>query len=76
MNKQGRSRAEVADALGVNIGTVDRWRRERKARGIRAFQPRKRGRRVGTSRDLSAKQEADIQKKIAEKTPDQLYPSY
>lgn len=72
MNKQGRSRQEVADALGVNIGTVDRWRRERKERGVKALQPRKRGRRVGTARDLSTEQEAEIQKKIAEKMPDQL----
>lgn len=72
MNRQGRSRREVADALGVNIGTVDRWRRERKVRGAKALQPRKRGRRAGSARDLTPAQEEEIQKKIAEKTPDQL----
>lgn len=72
MNKQGRSRREVAEALGVHIGTVDRWRRERKARGGKALQPRKRGRLVGAARDLRLNQEAAIQKMIAEKTPDQL----
>jgi transposase len=72
MHKHGNSRREVADALGVNIGTVDRWRRERKELGKAALQVRKRGRKVGTNRDLTPKQEEQIQQKIAEKTPDQL----
>jgi len=72
INKQGRSRREVAYALGVNISTIDRWRRERKVRGSKALQPRKRGRRVGSTRDLSPDQEAGLQKMIAEKTPGQL----
>jgi len=72
MHRQGKSRCEVADALGVNIGTVDRWRRDRKRRGKAALQLRKRGRQVGTNRDLTPEQEEVIQKMIAEKTPDQL----
>lgn len=72
MHKQGKSRREVADALGVNIGTVDRWRRDRKKLGKQALQPRKRGRQVGTNRGLTAEQEEEIQRKIVEKTPDQL----
>jgi len=72
MNKQGRSRRDIAEALGVNIGTVDRWRRERKERGTKALEPRRRGRRTGTHRDLTPQQEREIQKLIAERTPDQL----
>ena len=72
MHGQGKSRSEVADALGINIGTVDRWRREKKQRGKSALQPRKRGRQVGAYRDLTPEQEVEIQKQIAGKTPDQL----
>ena len=72
MTRQRKSRQEIADALGVPIRTVDRWRSERKKRGVRALAPRKRGRAVGTDRQLTAEQEEEIQKKIAEKTPDQL----
>lgn len=72
MHKAGKSRQFVAEALGVNIGTVDRWRRECKKRGAKALQPAKRGRRLGAMRELRAEQEQEIQKKIAEKTPDQL----
>ncbi len=72
MTRQRKSRQEIADALGVHIRTVDRWRSERKKRGARALAPRKRGRSVGTDRQLTSEQEQAIQKKIAEKTPDQL----
>ncbi len=72
MHKQGKSRRDVAAALGVNIGTVDRWRRDRKKLGKAALQVNKRGRKVGTHRDLTLEQEAEIQMRIAEKTPDQL----
>ena len=72
MHRQGKSRREVGEALGVNIRTADRWRRERKARGKAALQVSRRGRPVGTHRDLTPEQEREIQRKIAEKTPDQL----
>lgn len=72
MHRQDKSRHDVAEALGIHIGTVDRWRRERKQRGKAALQVRRRGRQVGTNRDLTPEQEREIRKKIAEKTPDQL----
>jgi hypothetical protein len=48
MHKNGKSRSDVANALGVNIRTVDRWRIDAKKLGRAALQVRKRGRRVGT----------------------------
>ena len=69
MHKQGKSRSDVADALGVNIGTVDRWRRERKKRGKAALQVSKRGRKVGTNRDLTQEQEERLQLSPAPQAP-------
>lgn len=72
MTLEGKSRQEIVDELGVHIRTVDRWRSERKKRGVHALAPRKRGRAVGTDRQLTVEQEQEIQKTISEKTPDQL----
>lgn len=72
MTQKGCSRQDIADALGVHIRTVDRWRADYKKRGTRSLAPRKRGRAEGTDRHLTVQQEQELQKKIAEKTPDQL----
>ncbi len=70
--KQGKSRQKIADILGVHLKTVDRWRAHHKRDGGTALLPKKRGRKVGTDRTLTPEQEKVIQKKITEKTPDQL----
>ena len=64
LHKQGKSRQEIADALGVHIKTVDRWRADFKRDGGVALRPKKRGRREGTDRSLTSEQEQEIQKKI------------
>lgn len=72
LHKKGKSRQEIADILGVHLKTVDRWRANYKRQGAVALRPKKRGRQVGTDRNLTPEQEKEIQKKITEKTPDQL----
>jgi transposase len=72
LHKQGKSHQEIADILGVKLKTVDRWRANHKRDGATALRPKKRGRKVGTDRTLTPEQEKEIQKKITEKTPDQL----
>ena len=72
LHKKGKSRQEIADILGVHLKTVDRWRANYKRQGAVALRPKKRVRQVGTDRNLTPEQEKEIQKKITEKTPDQL----
>ena len=72
MRKSGKSRGEVAVALGVHVKTLTRWTGAHKQRGAAVFAPGKRGRRIGEQRDLSPEQEKVIQKMIVEKSPDQL----
>lgn len=72
MRKAGKSRGEVASALGVHVKTVTRWTGAHKQHGAAVFSPAKRGRRTGAQRDLSPAQEKTLQKLLAEKTPDQL----
>ena len=44
MRKAGKSRGEVASALGVHLKTITRWSGEHQKRGAAAFSVRKRGR--------------------------------
>ena len=72
MRTAGKSRGEVALALGVHVKTVTRWTGAHKKHGAAVFSAAKRGRRTGEQRDLSPEQEKTLQKRITEKTPDQL----
>ena len=72
MRKGGRSRGEVAGALGVHLKTITRWTGEHKKHGAAVFAVRKRGPKTGEARHLSPQQEKTLQRMIVEKTPDQL----
>ena len=72
MRKAGKSRGEVAAALGVHLKTITRWTGEHKKHGAAVFSARKRGRKPGEARHLSPEQEKALQRMIVEKTPDQL----
>ena len=72
MRKAGKSRGEVAGALGVHLKTITRWSGEHRKHGAAAFAVRKRGPKIGEARHLSPAQEKALQKMIVEKTPDQL----
>jgi transposase len=62
LHKQGKSRQEIADALGVHLKTIDRWRADFRRDGAVALRPKKRGRKEGCERTLTSEQEKEIQK--------------
>lgn len=64
---------EIGDQVGVHYLTVGRWISRYKAGGMKALvSSTTQGRPVGAGRSLSAEQEAQIQKLLIDKTPDQL----
>jgi len=72
LRKDGYSNEDVAKIVGVSIGHGSRiWQKHKKG-GPKAIAPGKRGRRSGDKRVLSAEKEAEIQRLIADKTPDQM----
>ena len=71
MVRSGKSRIEVADAMGVNRRFVGEWVRAFEAGGEAALAGGKRGRRPGEQKALSPRQEATIRRLIVEKCPDQ-----
>jgi transposase len=72
MRRAGKTYPAIADLVGVHKLTVGKWCRQAEARGIAALASKKRGRRKGEGRLLTPAQEAAIQKKICDHTPDQL----
>jgi transposase len=70
--KKGKTQARVARELGVTQPTVNRWWKRFERGGWAAVRKRRRGRRDGSGRKMSPKQEVEIQKVITDKTPDQL----
>ena len=63
---------DVAEAVGVNQRTVRQWQQHRREHGTRSLLRDERGRTVGDGRTLSAAQEKEVRKLIADKLPDQL----
>lgn len=72
LRKTGMNQRQVAEILGVYPTTVSKWCRAYNKEGSRAIQVQKRGRRVGTCRNLTVEQEKQIQKAIVDKEPGQL----
>jgi transposase len=72
LRKQGRSNSDVALIVGVSQGHASRTWQKYKRGGLAAISSGKRGRRIGQQRVLAKEQEADIQRILIEKTPDQL----
>ena len=70
--KSGRSQALVAKEFGVQAATLNRWWKRYQEGGWPALRKKRRGRRFGEDRKLTAEQEELIQKKIVDHTPDQL----
>lgn len=64
---------EIGDQVGVHYLTVGRWISRYKTGGMKALlSSQTQGRPVGSGRSLSTEQEAQIQKLLIDKTPDQL----
>ena len=62
----------AAKAVGISRQTAAKWLKEWQKSGIKALEPRKRGRKAGTRRRLTAEQEKEIQKLLIDKSPEQL----
>jgi transposase len=72
LREEGRPLTEVAQICGVAPTTVSVWHTRFRQQGPEALRRRKRGRRFGTQRRLSAAQERKLQRWIVHKTPEQL----
>ncbi len=72
LRKTGMTYRRIAEIVGVNHNTVSRWWRMYESGGAKALKSKTRGRREGSGRTLVPAQEAEIQKMILDKTPDQL----
>jgi len=70
--KQGFNRRKTAALLDVHYNTVGRWITTYENEGPGALRSAKRGRKKDGSRKLTPAQEKEVQKVIADKTPDQL----
>ena len=62
----------VAKAIGISRQTAAKWIKEWQTGGIKALDPKKRGRATGTQRRLTAAQEKEVQKLLIDKCPEQL----
>jgi transposase len=72
LRKEGMTRAEIGEIVGVHPDTVGRWLKAYKEQGAKALKSQTRGRREGACRRLNPEQEDQIQKLLIDKTPDQL----
>lgn len=72
LRKDGKTFAEIGAVVGVHWATVHGWWKRYEEGGMEALAARKRGRRTGTQRRLTAAQERALQRLITDKTPDQL----
>ena len=64
---------DVAEAVGVNRRTVRQWKQHRREHGTQSLLRDERGRELGDGRTLSAAQEKEVRKLIANRLPDQLH---
>lgn len=72
LKEKGMNNAEISEIVGLSqphISTI--WQKYQRG-GLDAIKPGVRGRRHGEQRELTAEQEAGIQKLLVDKTPDQL----
>lgn len=68
----GKSRIEVAEAVGVNRRFVGEWAKAFEASGEAALAGGQRGRRAGEQKALNRRQEAMIRRLVVGRCPDQL----
>ena len=72
LRKKGVTNAAAAEIVGISETHASAVWQTYLNGGIEAVKPKKRGRRYGEKRRLTAEQEAAIQKLLVDKTPDQL----
>jgi len=76
LREKGLDNKAISDIVGLSqthISTI--WKKYERG-GLDAIKPGKRGRRHGDKRELTADQEAAVQKLLVDKTPDQLKLSF
>ena len=76
MRKQGSSYQEIAEAVGVHVGTVGKWIRAFEQDGAKAIRSQRRGRAPGAGQRLTLVQQNRIKHLIMDKRPDQLKLDY
>jgi transposase len=76
LHKAGKNYADVARIVGASRNTVSRWCRSYEAEGVAALKSKTRGIKTGMNRTLTPEQEADIQRQLIDKMPDQLRLSF
>lgn len=72
LSKQSKNNDEIAEILDVSLRHVQNTKKAYADGGIAAIKPKKRGRKVGAQRKLTAKQEREIREIIVDKNPDQI----
>ena len=72
LREAGKSFSEIGTLLGVHRVTVSMWWSRYEAGGSAALASQQRGRKVGTHRRLTVRQEAAVRRAITDTTPDQL----
>lgn len=72
MRLKGAKLDDISETLGMGKGAIISATKRCKEGGWAAVDLKKRGRRTGTGRRLTAEQETEIQRIIRDKTPDQL----
>lgn len=70
--QRGRTKTEIAVEIGLSHTAVTRIIARYESEGMAALAPRKRGRRDGEDRALTAEQETEIRRLICDKRPEQL----
>ena len=72
LRQTGETFAAIGDIVGVHWATVHGWWKRFEAGGVEALAAQRRGRRFGTQRRLTPRQEQTIQRLVADQTPEQL----
>jgi len=72
LRKKGMSYREIGEVLGVHPTSACTWYTTYLREGLKAISMRRRGRRVGACRSLSAGQERELKNLVIDRTPDQL----
>ncbi len=72
LHRRGETNTAIAEIVGVDRRTVGTWLKRYAAGGTKALRAKRRGRKVGEQRTLTPGQEAEAQRLLIDKTPDQL----
>ena len=72
LRKKGLDNKSISEIVGLNQNHVSTICKRYERGGLDAIKPGQRGRRFGDKRELTSDQEAEIQKLLVDKTPDQL----